>query len=117
MKLKDRIPCCPHTPENAIVQELYEKLDRLEEALQEPLLFTSGYRCEACNKRADGVVGSSHIFGKAVDCRCSDSVWRFRIVEGALQVGFRRIGIGSNMVHLDVDKSKPQGVIWLYPVK
>ena len=46
-----------------------------------------------------------------------DSEKRFKIVEMAMKHGIRRIGIGDNFVHLDMDYSLPQGVMWLYPAK
>ena len=31
-----------------------------------------------------------------------------------IRAGFKRIGIGSTFIHVDLDLDKPQNVFWLY---
>lgn len=78
-----------------------------------PFVITSGYRSDEHNSAAGGVSGSAHTRSLAVDIRCAHSGDRFRIVESALSVGFKRIGLYDKHIHLDCDMSLPQGVIWL----
>ena len=67
-------------------------------------------------------MNSSHIpdgygIGHAVDIACSNSQYRYELVE-VPQKFFNRIGISKGsyggFVHLDVDRSKIQEVMWLY---
>ena len=91
-----------------------EKLDRCRGLADIPFIITSGVRTIAHNKKCGGVSDSSHLKGYAVDIRCSNSSDRFKIINSALEVGFTRIGISSNFIHLDYDPYKVSQVIWTY---
>lgn len=94
--------------------ELLSMLDAVRELSGIPLVITSAFRTvehELLHGR-DG--SSSHCKGLAVDIRCYSSQWRFKIVTAALSVGFSRIGIASNFIHLDIDSKKMQKIIWTY---
>lgn len=78
-----------------------------------PFVITSGLRSVAENKRVGGVKGSSHLLGIAVDINCVGSVDRFLVVNALLSVGFRRIGVYEDHVHVDISRVSPQGVMWL----
>lgn len=114
IKLIDRIPVCPHSKREDIDQFLVLSLERLEREVKIPLEFSSGYRCRACNVAAGGSKNSAHMRGLAVDISVSSSGFRFRIISLALLLLFRRIGIGQTFIHLDVDTTLPQDVLWLY---
>ena len=114
IKLIDRIPVCPHGTKDNLDKDLILSLERLERELERKLRYNSGYRCEACNAAAGGVKNSAHVRGKAVDIIVADSMQRFVIVRAVLQFSFVRVGIGKNFVHVDVDTSLPQFVLWLY---
>jgi peptidase M15-like protein len=91
------------------------KLDKLREAVKMPLIIHSGYRTEKHNDTVGGVDSSAHTSGHAADIAALSSGNRFTIVEAAMRLGFRRIGIGASFVHIDDDPIKPQDVVWLYP--
>lgn len=93
---------------------LLSMLDEVRERAGIPLVIASAMRCPVRNKAEKGVDGSSHLTGLAVDIRCGTSQNRFRIIKAALDVGFTRIEAAPTWVHLDVDESKPQSVIF-YP--
>lgn len=95
------------------IQFLY-KLDDAREIADIPFIISSGYRSERHNAKVGGRVGSSHLKGIAADIRVKNSHERTRILQGLIKVGFKRIGIGQNFLHCDLDDSKPQA-IWLYP--
>lgn len=114
MLIKDRMPVCPHGKKEDIDQGLVNSLERLEHVLGHELTFSSGYRCQACNAAAGGVKNSAHMRGLAVDILASSSADRYHLIYCAVTQGFARIGIGRNFVHLDIDLSLPQHVVWLY---
>ena len=91
---------------------LLDMLDKLREKSGIPLVLSSAYRCPTHNKAIGGVSDSAHTKGKAVDIRCTDSKNRFKILKAAFEVGFRRIEPKSTWVHIDVDESKPQDVVF-----
>ena len=57
---------------------------------------------------------SSHLKGLAVDISCKSSKDRFALVNLLLKVGFKRIGIAGSFIHVDIDKTKSQNLIWGY---
>ena len=112
--MKDRIPVCPHGTKDALAPELINAIDRLEKEIFLSLKFNSGYRCLACNAAAGGAKNSAHLRGKAVDILAGTSGERFLLIQAAIVRGFSRIGIGKGFVHLDVDTSLPNFMLWLY---
>lgn len=90
------------------------RLERLRELVGEPLVLTSAYR-SVTHERSHGRDGkSAHTLGRAFDISCPSNSLRFKIVSAALQVGFNRIGIGSNFVHVDDSSSHTANRIWTY---
>lgn len=57
---------------------------------------------------------SSHLLGLAADIYCTDSRSRYIILDALQEVGFTRIGIAPNFIHVDLDTNKPQHRIWVY---
>ncbi|MBU1067679.1 peptidase M15 [Patescibacteria group bacterium] len=105
---------CPCCGENRIDLRIENLFDQLEALAGEKLMITSGCRCEAHNRAVGGANTSSHLAGLAVDISCKLSYLRFRIVGAAIRLGFNRIGIGKNFIHLDIDSAKAARVIWMY---
>lgn len=95
-------------------QELMDMLDKCRALAGIPFVLTSAYRNPDKNRKVGGVANSAHTKGLAVDISCANGSIRWLIVINALNVGFRRIGIGKTFVHLDIDKSLPQNVIFDY---
>ena len=106
-----RCKCCGEVRVSAWLIHL---LNKLREAFGKAIIIESGYRCKKHNKEEGGSATSSHLKGVAVDIRCLDDGDRYRLIVLALQVGFTRIGVGKNFIHLDVDEHKTQKVIWGY---
>ena len=93
-------------------KKLLSMLDTLRERVGIPLVLSSAFRCEAHNLAVGGVKNSTHTKGKAVDIKCLDSHTRFKLLKAAFETGFRRIEPRETWVHLDVDESKPQDVVF-----
>jgi len=112
--MKDRIPVCPHGSRDAVDISLFIALGWLERDFGIDLEFSSGYRCKACNAAAGGVKNSAHLRGMAVDILIDNSAERWQLLSAAVKRGFRRIGIGRGFIHLDLDLTLPQDIVWLY---
>lgn len=107
---------------NKISFVLIEKLQKVRNIIGRPVIITSGVRCEFYNASIKASMNSSHIpddhgIGHAVDIACLNSKYRYELVQVA-QKFFNRIGISGGsyggFVHLDVDRSKVQEVMWFY---
>jgi len=98
-----------------IKHEVMLILDELRERCGFPIIITSGLRTKEENdKLPDAVEDSAHIFGLAADIYCIDSTKRDKIFNTLKDLGIVRRGMGTTFIHLDIDKSKPQNVVWLY---
>lgn len=104
-----------------ISKDLLDKLDKVREDFGKPIIVTSGYRTIRHNAKVggknpdkNGYGGSSHLHGLAADISCKNSSDRFKLVQILLKVGFKRIGIGSSFIHIDIDTDKAQNLIWTY---
>ncbi len=99
--------------------DLIMRLQSVRTVYGKSISINSGIRCPSHNGDIGGSDGSSHVpencDGKctAADIKCDNSVDRFRLLE-ILMSDFSRIGIHKNFIHVDVDKSKEQGVMWAY---
>ena len=107
---------------NKISSVLIEKLQKVRNIIGTSIIITSGVRCEFYNASIKASISSSHVpddsgIGNAVDIACTNSKERYELVEVA-QKFFQRIGISGGsyggFIHLDVDRSKTQEVMWLY---
>ena len=119
-KLEFQCPCSCGA--NKISSVLIEKLQKARNIIDRPIVITSGVRCEFYNASIKASMNSSHIpdehgSGNAVDIACTTSKHRYELIQVA-QKFFNRIGISGGsyggFVHLDVDRSKVQEVMWLY---
>ncbi|MBF0516964.1 MAG: peptidase M15, partial [Nitrospirae bacterium] len=78
------------------------------------LKITSGCRCVSHNKAVGGKSDSAHLKGLAVDIAIDNSHERYLVTKAAITAGIERLGIGTSLIHLDIDKDKQQEVVWLY---
>ena len=106
-----KCPCCGKV---RIDSDLLLLLERVRVNLSRPIVITSGYRCPTYNAKIGGVPNSAHVYGYAVDIRVKSSQERYSFVSQFLKEGIRRMGIGANFIHIDIDPNKPQDVIWTY---
>jgi len=119
-KLEVMCPCSCGA--DKISPVLIKKLQKVRDIIGRPIIITSGVRCEFYNASIKASMNSSYIpddygIGNAVDIACLNSKDRYELVEVA-QKFFKRIGISGGsyggFIHLDVDRSKIQEVMWLY---
>jgi hypothetical protein len=90
------------------------KLDGIRAEAGFPFIITSGYRTPEHNAKVGGVANSSHIKGFAADIAAVTTSQKTAIAEAAIRHGVTRIGWGNSFIHLDIDPSKTQNVVWGY---
>ena len=103
---------CKHCGKAAIDLAFVNRLQEARDVSGVPIVIESGYRCPEHDK----VVGGSgnHPTGKAADIRAEDSRSRYLLVKALLHVGFTRIGIGREFVHVDENPDGDPRVMWDY---
>lgn len=106
-----RCPCCNELSFSA---DMLEKLNKARRIAGIPFVINSGYRCFKHNQEVGGKETSAHLAGLAVDIECTNSRARMLILSSLISMGFTRVGIGSNFIHVDDDPSKDPKVAWLY---
>ena len=105
---------CNHCGLNHMDYFFINKLDVARDIAGIPFNSISGFRCPIHNINEGGSDTSSHLTGLADDLEILKSRQRFLTVKSLIQVGFNRIGVGPDFVHVDDDKTKDQSVMWLY---
>lgn len=95
-------------------EQFIRLLDKSREIAGVPFRISSGYRTPAYNKLIGGVQGSTHIKYMAADIRVSSNTNRRKILLALVKAGLdRRIGLGENFIHVDIDPQKPDS-FWTY---
>ena len=95
--------------------ELVDLLDKMRGECGFPFKITSGKRTKFENDNLiDAVGNSAHLTGLAVDIQCLDDTKRDKMLEVFVKNGITRKGIAKTYLHIDIDKTKPQNVTWLY---
>jgi len=106
---------CPCCGKNNMDEDFLFKIIAARIIAEIPFVITSGCRCVLHNSdpKVGGSPTSSHLKGIATDIYCDGSRSRYIILKVLLAVGFHRIKIGKNFIHVDDDKTKSKKVIWL----
>ena len=89
-------------------------LDSCRDEAGIPFHINSGFRTPQHNASVGGVSTSAHLKGLAADIRAFTAKEKFLILDAAFKNHIKRIGIGSNFIHLDVDLSLPFPSVWVY---
>lgn len=107
-------PDAPGSGERMMNRAFIAKLDRIRERVGFPLIINSGYRTPEHNARVGGMPNSAHLRGHAADIRALTDGQRRAIAQAAIAEGITRIGWARTYIHLDVDPTLPQRVVWGY---
>ena len=103
---------------NLVSDRLTLGLDRARGFADIPFVINSGTRCEIHNGNPEvgGSPTSSHLTGEAADIRAETPAKRFKVVQGLLRAGFRRIIIyrDKGIIHTDISEDKAQDIISIY---
>jgi zinc D-Ala-D-Ala carboxypeptidase len=83
--------------------DILGRVESIRNHVGEPLTLSCGVRCEAHNAAIGGAPDSRHlpIHADAVDIKCGDSQFRYKIVDAAIFVGATCIEICPEHVHVD----------------
>jgi uncharacterized protein YcbK (DUF882 family) len=104
---------CKHCGENETSPELMHMADKGREQSGVPWHINSAYRCPEHNAEV-GSKSDVHVKGLAIDVSTPDSRTRFKVLQAMIDLGFNRIGLGSNFIHGDIDFTKDADVAWTY---
>jgi hypothetical protein len=118
LKYKEQFNPPPHIVAN--MQKLCAKLDAVANQMTQlgyGFNITSGYRCPRLNQAVGGKKNSAHIHGLAADIRFTGQTHAKALIDALLKAGFKRIGLGSSFIHVDIDNSLPTPACWLYSAK
>lgn len=105
-------PDQPGSGEKYMCKDLLQRLSNIRRELDRPMRINSGYRTTEHNKKVKGSPNSSHLKGLAVDIRCPDNKYRYKLIELAIKYGINRVGVYRTFIHLDIDTDKVQNVMW-----
>ncbi len=99
--------------------EFLIKLQKVRSIVAIKLTIISGCRCPIHNKNEGGTPESDHLTTEDIVCEgadvfCDNSRDRYRIIDAAFSVQFKRIGPHKTFIHLGTAKRNPQNVLWLY---
>lgn len=106
--------CTPSCSIEDMDQRFLNTLDALRAQAGIPLVLNCAYRSREYDIKKGRSGNSAHTRGLAADIRCNASATRWKIVTAVLALGIRRIGIGKSYVHVDIDGTLPQDVVWHY---
>ena len=99
---------------------LIDKLNIVRTLYGKPMVVTSGARCKAHNLEVGGVPDFAHLPHidtgqcRAVDIYVRNASERHELLQLAYHVGFERVGLAPNFVHLDVAWDLPSPVTFMY---
>ena len=104
---------CSFTGKHGMDPKFMARLDEVRHLSKFPFHITSGYRHPTHPIEAAKSTPGTHSRGIAADIAVSSSAQRYTLVDMAIQMGFKGIGVASKFVHLD-DREGP-AVMWTYP--
>ena len=94
--------------------EFLAKLEIARTIANTPFVINSAFRTREHELRQGRNGNSSHVTGRAVDIRCTDSRARFHIIKGLIEAGFDRIGVHPGFIHADDSPTHDKEVVWFY---
>jgi len=111
---------CRHCNAHGIKEETVAMLQLLRNLCGFPLLIHSGYRCKEHPVESKKTIMVEHVTGLAVDVWTPNADQAITILECAIKLGVRRIGVNqkgsqhSRFIHLGLSKIHPTPAMWTY---
>lgn len=103
---------CPCCGKNETDPEFLERIDLARFHAGIPFHVNSGWRCKRHNEAVGGRPESAHLKGLAADIQAKTGLYKYKVVDGAMKAGIKRIGIYPTFIHLDIDPDKPNPSIF-----
>jgi len=104
---------CQETGENNMDDDFLKALDSLRHECGFPFVITSGYRSPNHSIEKRKQKPGKHSEGIAADVAVNNGEQRALIVQKALELGFKGIGVSKKFAHVDIrDVDVP--VMWVY---
>lgn len=104
---------CSFTGENEMDEEFLDLLDDLRDICGFPFIITSGYRSPDHPLEAKKKIPGTHSDGIAADIEVRGGWQRGAIVQNAIELGFKGIGVSHDFIHVDLRLSDDL-IIWTY---
>lgn len=113
---------CKHTGKCEMDPAFMERLIRLRERFNHPMVITSGYRDKTHPVEANKGTSGAHVQGRAVDVAITGGD-ALRLIGLALDLGFTGVGVkqhgphAGRFIHLDTCPAaamQPRPTIWSY---
>jgi uncharacterized protein YcbK (DUF882 family) len=99
-----------------VTLELVIQLERLRSFIRRPIIVTSGVRCAIYNAKVGGKPDGAHLTGEGADIACLNSHTRWQMLRIIFNWSlFDRVGVGETFLHVDISRTLPQEVAWIYP--
>ena len=110
-KEREFFACSPSCSLKDMNESFMERLQTARTLAGVPFKLNSAYR-SVVHEKSHGRTGKSmHTQGRAVDIKCVDSGYRYRIISALIAAGFHGIGVDNTFIHVD-DRYSP--LLWLY---
>lgn len=103
---------CKYSGRNEMSPGFLKRLDELRYRCGFPFVITSGYRDPEHPVERKKLSPGRHSEGIAADIRINSSHERYLILEHAMDMNFKGIGVHADFVH--VDDRNDTAVLWLY---
>ena len=99
-----------------VSQSLIDRLNTVRILTGRRIDFNSICRCPIHNKNERGTKDSAHLStdekeATGADISCTDSVYRFHLLQALFHVGFKRILVYPTFIHADLDLTKTQHIV------
>ena len=112
---------CRGTGECIMDEKFMNKLIKIREELDRPMMLSSAYRHPAHNSAINGAKDSPHVYGRAVDILCIGNI-AYKILGLAIKHDMTGIGVSqrgnhdSRFIHLDnmSEHTHPRPWVWSY---
>lgn len=109
---RDEFACRCGCGSDSISLLLVNRLQQVRDEIGHPIKITSGCRCSAHNEAEGGNAFSAHLSGHAADISCTHSHKRMTLLPVLCKM-FRRVGPKDSFIHVDIDFTKDQDVLWM----
>lgn len=109
--LSSAVPACKESDLNPHLVSLLKSAQAL---CGFQFLITSGFRSRSYELSKGRSGSSSHCKGLAVDIGVNDSYERYKVLLSLGFLGAPRLGVGKTFIHIDIDETKPNPIMWTY---